>query len=111
MGDAPIQVVIAGFQDERGADDALAMLKEAKRERLIGIQDAAVLRKDEKGKLHVKETADMGGGKGATIGGVIGGVIGAIAGAAAVVGRDEAVGVEYVATEDGVVARGVDVTA
>jgi uncharacterized membrane protein len=39
-----------------------------------------VLRKDEKGKLHIKETADMGGGKGAVIGGVLGGAIGILAG-------------------------------
>ena len=82
MGDVPVQVVIAAFQDERGADDALAQLKEAKRERLIGIQDAAVLRKDENGKLHIKETADMETGKGLAIGGVGGAIVGAIAGAA-----------------------------
>lgn len=82
MSDVPVQVVVAAFQDPKGADEALKMLKEAKKERLIGIQDAAVISKDAKGKLHIKETADMGGGKGATIGGVAGGVIGAIAGAA-----------------------------
>lgn len=82
MDDVPVQLVIAGFQDERGADAALDMLKQAKKERLIGIEDAAVLRKDGKGKVHIKETADMGGGKGAAIGGVLGGAVGAIAGAA-----------------------------
>lgn len=82
MGDVPVQVVVAAFQDERGASDALSMLKELKYERLIGIQDAVTLRKDEKGKLHIKESADMGGGKGAAIGGVAGAAIGAIAGAA-----------------------------
>ena len=82
MSDVPVQVLVAAFQDEKGASDALSMLEQLKRERLIGIQDAAVLRKDDKGKLHIKETADMGGGKGAALGGVTGGVIGAIAGAA-----------------------------
>ena len=82
MSDVPVQVVVAAFQDEKGAGDALSMLEDLKRERLIGIQDAAVLRKDEGGKLHIKETADMGGVKGAALGGVAGGVIGAIAGAA-----------------------------
>jgi uncharacterized membrane protein len=82
MGDVPVQVVVAAFQDEKGGGDALSMLKELKRERLIGIEDAVVLRKDEGGKLHIKETADMGGGKGAAIGGVAGAVIGAVAGAA-----------------------------
>jgi len=80
----PAQVVCAVFNDEDAAKAALVGLKEAKRENILGIQNAAVLRKDERGKLHIKETADMGGGKGATIGGVIGAGIGAIAGAALV---------------------------
>jgi len=80
MSDVPVQLIVAAFQDEKSADEALKMLKQARREKLIGIVDAAVLRKDEKGKLHIKETADMGGGKGAAIGGVAGAAIGLIAG-------------------------------
>ena len=80
MSDVPVQVVVAAFKDEASADDVLKSLKEAKKQGLIKIVDAAVLRKDDKGKLHIKETADMGGGKGAVIGGVLGGVIGLLAG-------------------------------
>jgi uncharacterized membrane protein len=80
MSDVPVQLIVAAFQDEKSADEALKMLKQAKKEKLIGIVDAAVLRKDEKGKLHIKETADMGGGKGAALGGVAGAAIGLIAG-------------------------------
>jgi uncharacterized membrane protein len=85
MSDVPVQLIVAAFQDEQSANQALKMLKEAKRERLIGIVDAAVLRKDANGKLHIKETADMGGGKGAAIGGVTGAAIGLIAGPVLVV--------------------------
>jgi uncharacterized membrane protein len=85
MTDVPVQLMIAAFQDEKSASEALKALKQAKREKLIGIQNAAVLRKDEKGKLHITETADMGGGKGAALGGVTGAVIGLIAGPALVV--------------------------
>ena len=85
MSDVPIQVIIAAFKEEETADEALKALKAAKKERLIGIQDAAVIRRDEDNKLHIKETADMGGGKGAAIGGVLGGVIGLIGGPAGVV--------------------------
>ena len=85
MSDVPVQLIVAAFQDEKAADEALKMLKQARREKLIGIVDAAVLRKDEKGKLHIKETADMGGGKGAALGGVAGAAIGLIAGPALVV--------------------------
>jgi len=73
--DVPVEVVLAAFNDEDGAEKALGELKQAKKDRLIGISNAAVLWKDDKGKLHFKETADMRGGKGAVIGGVIGGVV------------------------------------
>ena len=68
MSDVPVQVIVAVFQDERQADEALKELKALKRERLIGIQNAAVIRKDGKGRIHIRETADMGGGQGAALG-------------------------------------------
>ena len=71
MSDVPIQVIVAAFNDEKSADAALQDLKQATKEGLIGIQNAAILRRDEQGKLHIKETADMKGGKGAVVGGVI----------------------------------------
>src|SRR6266852_7166516 len=78
--DVPVQVIVAAFNDEHGAENALRELKEAKKEKLIGIQDAAILRRDAGGKLHIKEKADMRGGKGAVIGGVVGAVAGLLAG-------------------------------
>src|SRR5512136_2164358 len=80
MSDVPVQVVIAAFKDENKASEALKALKQARNQGLIKIVDAAVLRKDAQGKLHIKETADMGGGKGAVIGGVAGAVVGVLAG-------------------------------
>ena len=80
MSDVPVQLVVAAFQDEKAADEALKELKTLKREKLIRIENAAVIRKDEKGKLHIRETADVGGGKGAVMGGVAGAAIGLIAG-------------------------------
>jgi uncharacterized membrane protein len=85
MSEVPVQLIVAAFQDEKSAAEALRVLKQARREKLIGIQNAAVLRKDAKGKLHIQETADMGGGKGATIGGIAGAAIGLIAGPALLV--------------------------
>jgi hypothetical protein len=35
-------------------------LKQAQKEKLIKIENAAVLHKDVKGKLHIMETADQG---------------------------------------------------
>ncbi len=85
MSDVPVQLIVAAFPDEKAADNALKELKRAKKQKLIKIENAAVLRKDQKGKLHIKETADLGGGKGAAIGGVAGAAIGLIAGPALVV--------------------------
>jgi uncharacterized membrane protein len=80
MSEVPVQVIVAAFQQENGAENALKDLKEAKKEHVIAIENAAVIRRDEKGKLHVKEMRDMGGGKGAAIGGVVGAVVGLLAG-------------------------------
>ena len=80
MSEVPVEVMVAAFQDEKAADAVLKDLKAAKREKLIGIQNAAVLRKDEKGKMHIKETGDFSGGQGAAMGAATGAAIGIIAG-------------------------------
>src|SRR5512139_2884791 len=85
MSDVPVQLIVAAFKDEKTAKEALKVLKQAQKEKLIKIDNAAVLRKDEKGKLHIQETADMGGGKGAALGGVAGAAIGILAGPALLV--------------------------
>jgi len=82
MSDVPVQVIVAAFQDEKAAKSVLKELKQASRDGLIKIENAAVLRKDQMGRLHIKETHDMGGGKGAALGGVGGAAIGLVAGAA-----------------------------
>lgn len=84
MSEVPVQVIVAAFQDPNGASAALEQLKEQQSQGTIKIEDAAILTKDAEGKLHIKETADMGGGKGAVVGGIIGGVIGILAGPAGI---------------------------
>lgn len=80
MNQAPIGLLIALFQAEGAADEALRGLKSAQKAHLLAVQDAAVIRRDEDGNLHIKETADPGGGKGAVAGGVIGAIIGLLGG-------------------------------
>lgn len=80
MADVPMQVIVAAFKDIDGASNALKTLQDAKREKFITIEDAAVITKDANGKVKIKDTADMGAGKGATIGAITGGVIGLLAG-------------------------------
>ena len=94
MSNVPVQLIVAAFQTENGAEEALKQLKAAKKEHLIKIENAAVIRKDGQGKIHISETRDMKGGKGAAIGGVTGAALGiltggatlAIAGATALIG-------------------------
>lgn len=80
MSDAPIQLVVAAFNEEKGADQALKSLKAAKKEKLIGIKDAAVIRRDRKNKIHIKDVRDVGGGRGAVAGGVFGAAIALLTG-------------------------------
>jgi uncharacterized membrane protein len=80
MSEVPVQVVVAAFKEIDAADNALFELKQAKWAGLIGIQNAAVLRMNHKGKLKIRETGDWGGGKGAAAGAVIGGTIGLLTG-------------------------------
>ncbi len=59
---ADVQLIVAAFNDEEAARQALDQLKMAQADGLIEIQDAAVLRKDHDGKLHIMETSDGGTG-------------------------------------------------
>ena len=84
MGDVPVQIVVAVFQTEQGADTILYELEAAKSAGYIGIQNAAVLRRDEENKLHIREKKDWGAGEGAAAGAIVGALIGAIAGPGAI---------------------------
>ncbi len=103
MDEVPVQLVVATFSEEGAADDALKLLLQARRDKLIDIQDAAVIRRDESGKIQIKETADPGGGRGAAAGGAIGAIIGLLAGPPGVV-----VGAAAGALVGGMTARIID---
>jgi uncharacterized membrane protein len=78
--DRPIDVLVAAFPTEDGASNALHGLERAKKDGVIQIKDAAVLRRDPSNQLHIAETTDKGFGRGAVLGGVAGAVVGVIAG-------------------------------
>jgi len=73
-------VVIATFEDDATAQDALHMLQEAQREAQLKFKAYAAVRRDEESKLHVKEMGDPGGVSGAVSGGALGLVVGLLAG-------------------------------
>ncbi len=75
-----MQVIMANYSSEDGAKEALKTIKSQKLKR----GSIAVLSKNEKGKIQVKETDDWGGGKGAVAGAVAAAfipVVGVIGGA------------------------------
>jgi len=83
-GVAGVGMFVAAFVDERAAEDALKIMKEARRSGDFYYEAAAVIRSDDKGKVHISESGDMSTGKGAGIGALIGGVIGLLGGPAGV---------------------------
>jgi len=84
QGVAGVGLLIAAYTDEMGADGALDALKQAKHAGAFAYDDAAVIRRDADGKVHITETGDMSTGKGAGIGALIGGVFGLLGGPAGV---------------------------
>ena len=52
MSETPIQLIFSAFQDEKSSAEALKVMKQAWREKMIGVQNAAVLRKDEKSEEY-----------------------------------------------------------
>lgn len=76
----PVELIVAAFRQEQAADEALDALVQAKRDRLVKIREAAVVRRDAGGKLHIKERGDLSTGGGAASGAAIGAVVGLFGG-------------------------------
>lgn len=77
--------LVAAFKDVNGGDSALKALKEAKKQKRLYFDDAAIIRQDKDGDVHYRETGDMTTGKGAGIGALVGGVIGILGGPVGIV--------------------------
>jgi len=80
MKDEPFTVILAEFENEEAASQALNNLKAERKERSFTLKDTVIIRKDPNGKLHIKETDDSGGGKGAGFGLLAGAALGLIGG-------------------------------
>jgi len=78
--ESPVDVIVASYNDEQGASNALKDLKAAQEGWTVNLKDAAVLKRDSNNKLNITESADKGFGRGAMIGGVAGAAVGVIAG-------------------------------
>ncbi len=85
----PMELLVLTFDGVDKADEALKELRTLKKEKLIGIDAAAVVTKDANGEASFKEPGDMTGRRGAVLGalggaliGLVAGPVGALAGAA-----------------------------
>jgi uncharacterized membrane protein len=76
MSQPAVELIVAAFGDEQGAENAVKTLEEAKKERGLGLYDSAVIRRDADNILHIRETWGGGAGKGVATSALIGGVIG-----------------------------------
>ena len=76
--DKSVHLMAGVYADRERAKVILDMLESMHREGTITLVDAAMLTKNEKGKLEVEETAELTGREGATRGAIILGVVGLI---------------------------------
>jgi len=99
----PIELIVAAFSDESKAAAVLKDLKKLEKDGVILLVNAAVMVKDEKGKVSIKETEDITGGKGALFGAIAGGLIGLLGGPVGVI-----IGAAAGAATGGVAASKID---
>jgi uncharacterized membrane protein len=81
MSDASLQLLVAAFDEETAAEEALQTLKESQDEKLVGIQAAVAMHKDQEGQIHFKDVG-LTPGKGVAGGVALGVVVGVLTGGA-----------------------------
>lgn len=98
-----VHLVVAYFEDEDAAREALSELKEAHKKDDLPLEGAAVVHREAEDKLDLKEVGDTHAKRGAGVGALIGGALGALFGPLGVIGGG-AIGAYY----GGIVAAAVD---
>jgi uncharacterized membrane protein len=79
VSEAPLHLLLAAFDAEAAARDALKTLKESRDEKIVGVQAAVAMRKDAEGQLQFEDVG-MTPGKGALAGVALGAVVGVLTG-------------------------------
>jgi uncharacterized membrane protein len=77
--EAYLHLIIAAFDGETGAEEALKSLKGSQDEELMGVQAAVALQKDQEDQIHFKDVG-LTPAKGAAGGVVLGAVVGILTG-------------------------------
>jgi uncharacterized membrane protein len=82
---APLELIISVYNQPDQARRMLDSLRHSVHDGHLEIKDAAVLVKDERGRVHMDDTQDVTPGQGALFGAITGGLIGLLAGPAGAV--------------------------
>ena len=77
--EATLHLIIAAFDDEMGAEEALKTLKASREKKLVGVQAAVAMHKDERAQIHFKDVG-LSPAKGAVAGVARGAVVGILTG-------------------------------
>jgi uncharacterized membrane protein len=77
--EATLHLIIAAFDDEMGAEEALKTLKASREDKLVGVQAAVSMHKDERAQIHFKDVG-LSPAKGAVAGVALGAVVGILTG-------------------------------
>jgi len=80
MSESQTQFVVATFADENAAAGALQTLLNAKQNSGPGVLETALIRREDDGRISIKEQSDIGAGIGAAAGGLLGSLIGLLRG-------------------------------
>ncbi|MBN1147319.1 MAG: DUF1269 domain-containing protein [Anaerolineales bacterium] len=98
-----VELMLAVFEEEGRVEKVLRDLKRLEKDRTLRLFDAAMLVKDRNGIVRLKETRDVGAGRGALFGAIAGGLVGLLGGPAGVI-----VGAAAGAAAGGVTASKID---
>ena len=74
-----LHLIIAAFDGETGAEEALKVLKASREEKLVGVQAAVAMHKDERAQIHFKDVG-LSPAKGAVAGVALGAAVGILTG-------------------------------
>lgn len=99
----PVEFIVAAFPEQNKAEEILKKMKQMDKDGSIQVLNAAVLKKNESGKVSVKETEDIDARRGALFGALAGGIVGLLGGPAGVL-----VGAAAGAATGGVAANAID---
>ena len=77
--ETPLHLIIAAFDGETGAEEALETLKASREKELVGVQAAVAMHKDERSRIHFKDVG-LNPAKGVLGGVVLGAAVGILTG-------------------------------